>query len=93
MLARTAAAHPDNDGVTFQLTSGPTDKAETLSWKEVLEKTNQTANLFRNLGIGEDDVVAYILPICNEAVLSLLGGSVAGIVNPINPLLEPVGRT
>ncbi|NRB35581.1 MAG: acyl-CoA synthetase [Rhodobacteraceae bacterium] len=89
VLARTAAAHPDNDGVTFQLTSGPTDKAETLSWKEVLEKTNQTANLFRNLGIGEDDVVAYILPICNEAVLSLLGGSVAGIVNPINPLLEP----
>ncbi|HAV09799.1 MAG TPA: acyl-CoA synthetase, partial [Rhodobacteraceae bacterium] len=47
------------------------------------------ANLFRSLGVGEGDVVAMILPNCTEAVLTLLGGSVAGIVNPINPLLEP----
>ena len=45
--------------------------------------------MFRSLGIGRDDVVAYILPNCNETVLTLLGGMVAGIVNPINPLLAP----
>jgi acyl-CoA synthetase (AMP-forming)/AMP-acid ligase II len=41
------------------------------------------------LGIGETDVVAYLLPICNEAALTLIGGSISGIANPINPLLEP----
>jgi acyl-CoA synthetase (AMP-forming)/AMP-acid ligase II len=48
----------------------------------------RTANLFRRLGIGEGDVVAYLLPNCNETVLALLGGVTAGIVNPVNPLLD-----
>jgi len=34
-------------------------------------------------------VVAFLLPNATETVLTYLGGSVAGIVNPINPLLEP----
>ena len=73
----------------FQLLSGPKDKAETLTWRALLEKSCQAANLFRSLGIGENDVVAYVLPNCNETILTLLGGAIAGIVNPINPLLEP----
>jgi len=65
------------------------DKDETFTWAELRNKTAQTANLLRSLGVGENDVVAYILPCCNEAVVTYLGGQVAGIVNPINPLLEP----
>ena len=38
--------------------------------------------------MGPTDVVAYVLPNCNETVITLLGGAVAGIANPINPLLE-----
>jgi acyl-CoA synthetase (AMP-forming)/AMP-acid ligase II len=76
-------------GISFQITSGPKDKAETLSWQDFRNKSVQAANLFRSLGIGENDVVAYLLPICNEAALTLIGGSIAGIANPINPLLEP----
>lgn len=89
MLSDTAEKYPNNNAVSFQLLSGPTDKAETLSWRTLHEKITQTANMFRSLGIGRDDVVAYILPNCNETVLTLLGGMVAGIVNPINPLLAP----
>ena len=33
-------------------------------------------------------MVAYLLPNAIETVSTLLGGAVAGIVNPINPLLE-----
>ena len=33
--------------------------------------------------------MAYVLPNCMETVVTLLGGAVAGIVNPINPLMEP----
>ncbi|MFC4671181.1 acyl-CoA synthetase [Seohaeicola nanhaiensis] len=89
MLSQTAAKYPQHKAFSYQLLSGPTDKAETMTWAETLQKVNQVANLFRSLGIGETDVVAYVLPNCNETLLTLLGGAVAGIVNPINPLLEP----
>ena len=84
-----AKRHGQRPGVSFQITSGPKDNAETLSWQEFRDKSVQAANMFRRLGIGETDVVAYLLPICNEAALTLIGGSIAGIANPINPMLEP----
>jgi len=83
-----AERHGQRPGVSFQITSGPNDKAETLNWQGFRDKSVQAANLLRRLGIGENDVVAYLLPICNEAALTLIGGSIAGIANPINPLLE-----
>jgi acyl-CoA synthetase (AMP-forming)/AMP-acid ligase II len=88
MLSRTAARHPDRPAVSFQILSDPRSKTETLSWRELYARTCQTANMFRSLGVGESDMVAYLLPNCNETVLSYLGGQIAGIVNPINPLLE-----
>ncbi|EIE49483.1 AMP-binding protein [Salipiger aestuarii] len=88
-IARTAKAFPDRPAISYQLLSGPKDRAETLTWSQLLAQISQAANLFRSLGIGETDVVAYVLPNCTEAVLALLGGAVAGIVLPINPLLEP----
>ncbi|AHD08950.1 acyl-CoA synthetase [Phaeobacter gallaeciensis] len=89
LLSRTAGKYPDNKAVSYQIFSGPTDKAETLTWRQLKDKVTQAANMFRSMGIGEKDVVAYILPNCNETVVTLLGGAVAGIANPINPLLEP----
>ena len=89
LLSHTAGKFPSRNAVTYQLMSGPTDKCETFSWSELKDKTTQVANMLRELGVGETDVVAYLLPNTNETVLTYLGGQVAGIVNPINPLLEP----
>ena len=89
LLSRTATKFPDRNAISFQILSGPKDKAETLTWSQLLAKTNQAANLFRSLGVKENDVVAYVLPNCNETLITMMGGAVAGIVNPINPLLEP----
>ena len=83
-----ANEHGDRPGVSFQIQSGIKDKAETLTWRQFRDRSVQTANLFRRLGVGENDVVAYLLPICNEAALTLIGGGIAGIANPVNPLLE-----
>ncbi len=88
LLSRTAAASADRDALSFQLFSDPTAPAETLKWSELRDRSVQTANLLRDLGIGETDVVAFMLPNCSEVVLSYIGGQIAGIVNPINPLLE-----
>ena len=89
LLKHTAELFPDNKAVSFQLTSGPTDKAETLTYRQLLERVSQAANLFRDMGVGEGDVISYVLPNCNDTLVTFLGGAVAGIVNPINPLLEP----
>ncbi|MFY9210913.1 MAG: acyl-CoA synthetase [Aestuariivita sp.] len=88
-ITQTAGKFQHHNAVSYQIFSGITDKAETLSWGQVKDQVTQAANLFRALGVGEKDVVAYVLPNCNEAVVTLLGAAVAGIANPINPLLEP----
>ncbi|NKX39746.1 hypothetical protein HGF13_09310, partial [Rhodobacteraceae bacterium R_SAG5] len=33
LLSRTAERFPNNDAVSYQIFSGPTDKAETLTWR------------------------------------------------------------
>ncbi|MDA0720322.1 MAG: acyl-CoA synthetase [Proteobacteria bacterium] len=88
LLSQTAAAHGGRKAVSFSLLSDPDAFCETLTWSELQAKTAQAANLFRDLGIGETDVVAFVLPNATETILTYLGGQVAGIVNPINPLLD-----
>ena len=88
-LSRTRALHGTRPAISFQLQSGPADQAETLTWNDLHARVTQAANLFRSLGIGPTDVVAFVLPNCLETAITLLGGAVAGIVNPINPLMEP----
>lgn len=89
LLSDTAGKFPQHNAVSYQIFSGPKDKAETLNWQQLHGKVSQAANMFRALGIGPKDVVAYVLPNCNETTITLLGGAVAGIANPINPLLDP----
>jgi fatty-acyl-CoA synthase/long-chain acyl-CoA synthetase len=88
-LSRARDNFGNNKAMSYQLTSGATDPAETLTWSELHGKSCQTANLFRSLGIGETDVVAFVLPNASETVFTLFGGAIAGIVAPINPLLAP----
>jgi fatty-acyl-CoA synthase len=88
-LTRAKDAHGARPAVSFQLLSGPAEKKVTLSWADLHREVTQAANLFRSLGVGEKDVVAFVLPNAMDTVVTLLGGAVAGIVNPINPLLEP----
>lgn len=88
-LSRARTAHGARPAISFQLLSGPETKKLTLTWAELHAKVTQAANLFRSLGVGEKDVVAFILPNALETAVTLLGGAVAGIVNPINPLMEP----
>jgi fatty-acyl-CoA synthase len=87
-LTRARDAHGDQPAVSFQLQSGPNDTAETMTWAQYHARVTQAANLFRTLGVGRGDVVAFVLPNCMETAVTVLGGSVAGIVNPINPLLD-----
>jgi fatty-acyl-CoA synthase len=87
-LSRTGAAHGARSAISYQLLSDPAAPKVTLTWAALHARVTQAANLFRSLGIGPKDVIAYVLPNTMETAVTLLGGAVAGIVNPINPLLE-----
>lgn len=89
MLTKVRDDHGSRPALSFQILSTPGSKSETLTWSDLHSQVTQTANLFRSLGVGPNDVVAYLMPNCNETAVTLLAGAVAGIVNPINPLLEP----
>jgi fatty-acyl-CoA synthase/long-chain acyl-CoA synthetase len=89
MLRETAQAFPDRPALSYQLLSGPADKAQTLTWQQFHDQCCQAANLFRSLKLAEDDVIALVLPNCVETAVATIGGAIAGIVNPVNPLLEP----
>ena len=89
MLSNVARSFPDRPAISYQLFSGATDKAQTLTWQQFHDQCCQAANLFRSLKLGEGDVVALVLPNCLETAVATIGGMIAGIVNPINPLLEP----
>ncbi len=89
LLSDTRDRHGALRATSFQMFSGPKDPAETLTWNDLHGRVTQAANMFRSLGVKESDTVAYVLPNCTETVVTLLGGMVAGIAAPINPLLEP----
>jgi fatty-acyl-CoA synthase len=88
-LSRAKSAHGARPAISYQLLSAPEAASKTLTWAQLHAESTRAANLFRSLGVGPKDVVAYILPNTLETAVTLLGGAVAGIVNPINPLLEP----
>ncbi len=89
LLSQTRAAHGARPALSFQMFSGARAPARTLNWDELHDRVTRAANLFRSLGVGAEDTVAFVLPNCPEAAVTLLAGATAGVVNPINPLLEP----
>ncbi|GBD84253.1 long-chain-fatty-acid--CoA ligase [bacterium BMS3Abin02] len=89
MLARGAAIDPDATALQFFLQGSMYEHSVTWTYREFLDTITRTANLFHELGVRSDDVVSMILPNLPEGFFTILGAEAAGIVNPINPLLEP----
>jgi fatty-acyl-CoA synthase len=89
MISRGAAIGPDAIAISFFLSGARYDAPTQITYREFLQQINRTANLFHDLGIGPKSVVSYLLPNLPQTHYVLWGGEAAGIVNPINPLLEP----
>ena len=77
LLSRTAIKYPGRPAVSFQLESDPKSSSETLNWGQLLGRVTQAASGLKSLGVSETDKVAYILPICTEAIVSFLAGTTA----------------
>ncbi len=89
MLEKGCSVSPDSPAISLLLSGDAYDQPVQATYREFWAKVNQTANLFHDMGIRKGDVVTYLLPNLLQTHYVVWGGEAAGIVNPINPMLEP----
>ena len=89
LLTRTARLHGERPAITLLENGRADDAGRTLSYRDLLARVIRCANAFRALGIGRDDVVAFLLPTLPDAFVTIFGAQAAGVVCPINHMLAP----
>lgn len=89
VLRISAEKFGDKPALVSLLTGEPEEDPRVVSYRQLFENVTRTSNLFHHHGIGSEDVVSYILPNLPETHYTIWGGEAAGIVNAINPFLDP----
>ncbi|CAG2158233.1 acyl-CoA synthetase [Cupriavidus numazuensis] len=89
MLRDGCAIDPDKVAIWYMHTGCDTpENAEATTYRQLWRRVNQTANLLSSLGIGKTDVVSLLVPTVTESQFLLWGGQAAGIINPVNWMLD-----
>jgi len=88
MLKHGAAINPEATAISFFPSGEDYANPSQITYRNFLTQITRTANLFHDLGVGPGDVITYLLPNLLQTHYVLWGGEAAGIVNPINPMLE-----
>jgi len=88
MIRDGASINPAAPALSFFLRTEDFASPVRWSYAELLRDITRAAHLFRRLGVGRGDVMAYILPNLPETHIALWGAETAGIAFAINPLLE-----
>lgn len=89
LIRRTAVAQPDAPALSFILQGSGEETPLRLSYAGLLGKITQTANAFHRLGLRPGKAVSFLLPNLPQTHFTIWGGEAAGIVNAINPMLDP----
>lgn len=87
-LQRCARKYGEKVALSFFLNANDFRRTHDWSYGELFADITRAANAFHALGVGPDDVVAFILPNLPETHFTIWGGEAAGIVMAVNPLLE-----
>ncbi len=87
LIRKAAAQDPERAAIALLPAGEQADRPVCLSYRALLSSIHQTANLLADLGMGQQDVIALLLPDLLETQVLLWGGQAAGIVCPIPPWL------
>ena len=85
MIGAAARAHPDAPALSFFLRVEDHARPEVWNYATLFARITATANFLHELGVGSDDVVAFVLPNLPQTHLAIWGGQAAGIAFAINP--------
>jgi fatty-acyl-CoA synthase len=89
MIKEGAAINPEAPAISFFPSGEAYMNPSRITYRNFLAQITRTANLFHDLGVGPGDVITYLLPNLPHTHYVLWGGEASGIVNPINPMLNP----
>lgn len=89
LIQRSAEMHPQAPALSFILQGQAGEPVYRLTYQQLLGKITQTANAFHRLGLRPGKAVSFLLPNLPQTHFTIWGGEAAGIVNAINPLLDP----
>jgi fatty-acyl-CoA synthase len=83
-----ADEYPSNIAIVEHVTATRDEVPKKLTFNSLVEKINQTANLYQSFGVERTDVISILLPNMSETHLSIWASQAVGIANPINYLLQ-----
>ena len=89
MLRASAARAPDDPALIWLPQGRAADRPETVTFARLEAQVLAAANLFHTHGVRPDAAVSILLPNLPETHYALWGGALAGVANPVNPLLRP----
>jgi len=89
LIVRGASVDPGKAALQCLQNGSPEETPETFTYRDLLARVHQAANLFHALGVGASDAVAILLPIVPQNYFALLGAASTGIAFPINWMLQP----
>ncbi|WP_193165312.1 acyl-CoA synthetase [Microbulbifer hainanensis] len=89
LLSHAARKFGDDPALSYLPTAVRDEEPIHISYRQLLGRVCQMANLLHALDFGTQDAVAILLPMIPQAHIALWGSQAAGIASPINPLLEP----
>lgn len=89
LIRQSAERHPHKRAMTFLLQGDAEETPFELTYAQLLARVTQAANAFHHLGVRPGKAVSFLLPNLPQTHFTIWGGEAAGIVNAINPLLEP----
>jgi fatty-acyl-CoA synthase len=88
VFCHAADEYPTDIAIAEHVTATRDEVAKEITFTTLSNKLNQTANLFKKLGVGRTDVVSILLPNLTETHLSIWASQAVAIANPINYLLQ-----
>ncbi len=88
-FCETAERFPTKDALIIQPMGDPLGDGKHITFRELKGKIHQTANMLLEAGLAQDEAVTSLLPLTAEAYYTLFAAESVGIVNSVNPLLEP----
>ncbi|KJS31241.1 MAG: AMP-binding protein [Desulfatitalea sp. BRH_c12] len=88
LISKGAAINPDAIAMSFIADGDRYREPLRVTYGQFMAKIRQTANMLADMGVRSTDVVTYLLPNLPQTHFVLWGAEMAGIANPINPMLE-----
>ncbi|TFZ07191.1 acyl-CoA synthase [Ramlibacter henchirensis] len=87
-LADAAHRYADRRALTYIVDADPATPPRTWTYSQLLADIHRSSRFFQQLAGDEPVRIAMLLPAIPEAYLTLWGGEAAGVVCPINYLLD-----